>query len=61
MKIVEKYLYYSMACNECKKKKEERIKKEKEIRFVENWVIVFMVVWTGLAIYGLVSLISKLL
>jgi hypothetical protein len=50
-----------MACNECKKKKEERIKAEKQLDIVENWVILFMVIWSALAVYGLISLIGKFL
>jgi hypothetical protein len=61
LKLVKNCVYLSMACNECKKKKEERIKAEKQLDIVENWVILFMVIWSALAVYGLISLIGKFL
>ena len=48
-----------MTCKNCKNKetlKEEMINSTK---LVENWVIWFAITWTGLAIYGLITLIGK--
>lgn len=48
-----------MACKNCKNK--ETIKEEmiNSTKLVDNWVIWFVVIWSGLAIYGLVTLIGK--
>ena len=50
-----------MSCKNCKNK--DSIKKEMydSTKLVDNWVIWFAVIWTGLALYGLYSLIIKLL
>jgi len=50
-----------MSCSECKKKqtiKEEMLESSK---FVSNGVIWFVVIWSGFAIYGIITLISKFL
>jgi hypothetical protein len=49
-----------MACSSCKKKelKEEVIKSGE---FVSKGVIIFAVIWSLLGIYGLYSLITKIL
>lgn len=48
-----------MSCKNCKNK--EDIKKEiyDSTKLVDNWVIWFAIVWSGLAIYGLYSLVTK--
>lgn len=48
-----------MACKSCKEKRE--IKKEiiESSRFISNGVIWFVIGWSVLAIYGLVTLVSK--
>jgi hypothetical protein len=50
-----------MACKNCKNK--ETLKEEmlNSTKLVESWVIWFAVIWTGLAIYGLITLIGKIL
>lgn len=50
-----------MACKNCKNK--EDIKKEiyNSTKLVDNWIIWFFVIWSALSIYGLYSLIIKLL
>jgi hypothetical protein len=51
-----------MACSKCKKKKLDlRSEIEKQTSFVSKGVIVFVIIWSVLAIYGLHSLISKVL
>ena len=50
-----------MACKNCKNKdtlKEEMLNSTK---LVDNWVVWFVVIWSGLAIYGLITLISKII
>lgn len=50
-----------MGCKNCKNKdtlKEEMLNSTK---LVDNWVIWFTIIWSGLAIYGLVTLIGKFL
>ena len=49
-----------MACKECKKKSELKEDIIKSGEFVSKGVIVFAIAWTLLAIYGLVTLISKI-
>ncbi len=47
-----------MACSKCKK--QERIEEfEKTTEFVSNGVVVFVIVWSLFAIYGIYSLITK--
>ena len=50
-----------MACSSCKEK--NKIKEEfiKTGEFVNNRVVWFAVIWTGLGIYGLITLIHKFL
>ncbi len=50
-----------MACSECKKK--QTIKEEilENTKFVSNAVVWFVVVWSGFAIYGIYTLITKLI
>lgn len=47
-----------MACIKCKK--QERIEEfEKTTEFVSKGVVVFVIVWSLFAIYGIYSLITK--
>jgi hypothetical protein len=47
-----------MACNKCKKKERfEEFKNSTE--FVNNGIIVFVIIWSLFAVYGIYSLISK--
>jgi hypothetical protein len=47
-----------MSCTKCKKK--ERIDEfEKSTEFISNGIIVFVIMWSLFAIYGIYSLISK--
>lgn len=48
-----------MACTKCKK--QEKIEEFKEsTKFVENGVMVFVVVWSLFAIYGIYTFIKNL-
>jgi len=47
-----------MACSKCKK--QERIEEfEKSTEFVSKGVIMFVIIWSLFAIYGIYSLITK--
>jgi hypothetical protein len=48
-----------MSCKSCKKKNDFKQELENSGSFVGKGVIVFAVIWTGLGIYGLISLIQK--
>lgn len=51
-----------MACSKCKKKNSDiRSEIERQTSSISKYVIVFMVIWSILAIYGLYSLISNIL
>ncbi len=50
-----------MACSECKKKQSIKEDMLDNVKFVSNAVVWFVVVWSGFAIYGIYTLISKLL
>lgn len=60
-KIEIKYLYFIMACTDCKKKTE--IKKEliDSSEFVSRGVIWFVIIWSIFACYGIYSFIKNLL
>jgi hypothetical protein len=48
-----------MGCTSCKKKNDFKQELENSSSFVSKGVIVFAIFWTGLGIYGLISLIQK--
>ena len=48
-------------CESCKNKKELREEMYESTKLVDNWVVWFAVIWSGLAIYGLYSLIVKII
>jgi len=50
-----------MGCSECKKKQTMKEEMLESSKFVSNTVIWFVIVWSGFAIYGIYTLISKLL
>jgi hypothetical protein len=51
-----------MACAKCKKNKNELNKSfEKKIDLVGKGVVIFAIIWSLLAIYGLFSLFNKFL
>ena len=50
-----------MSCTSCKEKKELREEIIKSTEFVSKGVIWFVVIWSILGLYGLVTLISKFL
>lgn len=50
-----------MSCSSCKKKNDFQEEVKNSTSFVGKGVITFAVVWTLLAIYGLVSLVQKFL
>lgn len=50
-----------MSCSECKNKQTIKDEILKNSKFVSNGVIWFVVIWSGFAIYGIITLISKLL
>lgn len=47
-----------MACSKCKKK-EQIVDFEKGTEFVERGVIIFVIVWSLFAIYGIYSFINN--
>jgi hypothetical protein len=50
-----------MSCTSCKEKKDIREELMKTTKIVSKGIIWFIVIWTMLGIYGLVTLISKIL
>lgn len=53
------YIQY-MSCKECKKKDSGVIDEiQTQVSLISKGVVVFMLVWSMLAIYGLYSLITK--
>jgi hypothetical protein len=52
-----------MSCTNCKKKQsyKDAINNEMGTSFVPKGIIIFFIVWSGFAIYGVFSLISKFL
>jgi hypothetical protein len=50
-----------MACTSCKQKRNLDEKFKESASFVPKGVIVFTIIWSCLAIYGLITLISKFL
>lgn len=48
-----------MACSECKKKQSVKQDLLKSTEFVKKGVIWFIAIWSGFAIYGIYTLISK--
>jgi hypothetical protein len=48
-----------MGCKECKKKSEFKEKYEETTSYIEKYTILFVIVWSALAVYGLYSLINK--
>lgn len=50
-----------MSCSSCKQKGNFKDELEKSGSFVSKGVIIFAITWTGLGIYGLISLIQKFL
>ena len=49
-----------MACSKCKKKK-QIMDFEKSTEFMDKGVIIFVIVWSLFAIYGIYSVIDKLI
>lgn len=50
-----------MACSECKKKTETKEDMMERYEFLSNRIFYFLIVWSGFAIYGIYTLISKLI
>lgn len=50
-----------MSCTSCKEKKDIREELIKSGEFVSKGIIWFVIIWSILGIYGLVTLISKFL
>jgi hypothetical protein len=50
-----------MGCSECKKKQTMKEEMLESSKFVSNAVVWFVIVWSGFAIYGIYTLISKLI
>lgn len=49
-----------MACSKCKKQEQiEDFKKSTE--FISKGVVIFVIIWSALSIYGAYTLISKLI
>lgn len=48
-----------MACSECKKKQSVKEDLLKSTEFVQKGVMWFVAIWSGFAIYGIYTLISK--
>lgn len=50
-----------MSCESCKKKNDFQEEVRNSTSFVSKGVITFVVVWSMLAIYGLINLIQKII
>lgn len=50
-----------MACKSCKEKNNIKEDMVKSGEFIPKGIVVFAIIWTGFAIYGVYSLIIKLL
>ena len=50
-----------MACKKCKEKKDFNDEMVNSGEFVSKYVIGFAIAWTALGIYGLITLVSKLI
>jgi hypothetical protein len=50
-----------MSCTTCKQKANIKEEMNNAGSFVSKGVIIFAIVWSGLGIYGLISLIQKFL
>jgi hypothetical protein len=50
-----------MGCKDCKNKDDIKKQIYDSTKVVDSWIIWFALIWTGLAIYGLYSLIVKFL
>lgn len=50
-----------MSCSSCKKKSDFQEEVKNSTSFVGKGVIIFTIVWSLLAIYGLVTLIQKII
>ncbi len=47
-----------MACTKCKK--QERVEEfKKSTEFIDKGVVIFVIIWSSFAIYGIYSFISK--
>jgi hypothetical protein len=47
-----------MACNDCKKKNKTTPKQTITINKMENFIKIFLIIWSLFAIYGLISLFN---
>jgi hypothetical protein len=50
-----------MACSQCKNKNKTKDELMKSADFIGKWTILFVVSWSLLAVYGLYTLITKLI
>lgn len=50
-----------MSCESCKKKKDFKEEVQNSTSFVGKGVVIFAIVWTLLAIYGLVNLVQRII
>lgn len=50
-----------MACSQCKNKNKTKDELMKSTDFIGKWTILFVVSWSLLAVYGLYTLITKLI
>lgn len=50
-----------MACSSCKKKNRFKEKYEETTAFVGNATVIFILIWSAFAIYGIYSLVTKFL
>jgi hypothetical protein len=49
-----------MACNKCKKK-EQIVDFEKSTEFMNKGVVIFVIIWSLFAIYGIYTLVNNLI
>jgi hypothetical protein len=50
-----------MACSECKKKKSEiNDIMRGNVKIINKGVVIFVIIWSSLAIYGLITLITQI-
>jgi hypothetical protein len=56
-----KCIYFNMGCTSCKEKKDIKEEMIKSGEFISKGIIWFAIGWSLLGIYGLITLISKIL
>lgn len=60
-KIEIKYLYFTMACSNCKKRNEIKQEINQGTEFVSKGVIWFVIIWSLFALYGIYTFIRNII